>query len=112
MTGTVVLASRYVGRISADATLFIYAKSADSPGPPLAVLRTNAAIWPVPFRLDDTQAMLPTRKLSQFDRVVIEARISRTGNAMPSSGDLYTTSAVVRPAERKKLALVIDHEIG
>jgi len=112
VTGTVSLDGRYADRIGANATLFIYAKSADSPGPPLAVLRTTAANWPVSFRLDDSLAMLPSRKLSQFERVVVEARVSRAGQAMPASGDLVTVSPVVRPAQGKKLALVIDHEIG
>ena len=94
------------------ATLFIYAKAADSPGPPLAVLRTSAGGWPVNFKLDDSMAMLPTRRLSQFAKVVIEARVSRSGQAAPSSGDLYVTSAVLRPLEGKKLALVINREIG
>ena len=72
----------------------------------------SRAAWPVSFRLDDSMAMIPTRKLSQFDKVVVEARISHTGQAAPSSGDLYVTSAVLNPIAGKKLALVISHEIG
>ena len=112
VTGTVSVDARYADRIGANATLFIYAKSVDSPGPPLAVLRTTAVNWPVSFRLDDSLAMLPSRKLSQFERVVVEARVSRAGQAMPASGDLVTVSPVVRPAQGTTLALVIDHEIG
>ena len=52
------------------------------------------------------------RRLSQFERVVIEARISRSGQAMPASGDLYVTSAVLDPASGTRLALVINREIG
>ena len=81
-------------------------------GPPLAVLRTTAAAWPVSFHLDDSMAMIPSRRLSQFDKVVVEARISRSGQATPSSGDLYVTSPVLHPAAGKKLALVINREIG
>jgi cytochrome c-type biogenesis protein CcmH len=95
------------------ATLFIYAKSADSPGPPLAIVRLSTGAWPVSFRLDDSMAMIPSRRLSQFERVVVEARISRSGQATPSPGDLYATSAAVRPlAGGQKLALVINREIG
>jgi len=56
--------------------------------------------------------MIPSRRLSQFDKVVVEARISRTGQAMPSTGDLYVTSPVVHPSGGQKLALVINREIG
>jgi cytochrome c-type biogenesis protein CcmH len=108
----VSLATRFANRVQPDATLFIYAKAADSPGPPLAVLRTKVGSWPVSFRLDDSMAMMPSRRLSQFDRVVIEARISRSGQATPAAGDLYVTSEVLRPAAGTRLALVIDREIG
>ncbi len=112
VSGTVSIDSRLADRVQRDATLFIYAKAADSPGPPLAVLRTTAAAWPVSFHLDDSMAMIPSRRLSQFDKVVVEARISRSGQATPSSGDLFVTSPVLHPAAGKKLALVINREIG
>lgn len=112
VSGTVSIDGRLAPRVQADATLFIYAKAADSPGPPLAVLRTTAAAWPVTFRLDDSMAMLPSRRLSQFQKVVVEARISRSGQATPASGDLYVTSPVVSPGAATRLALVIDREVN
>jgi cytochrome c-type biogenesis protein CcmH len=112
VSGTVSLDRRFADRVQPDATLFIYAKAADSPGPPLAVLRTTVGTWPVTFRLDDSLAMMPSRRLSQFERVVIEARISRSGRATPAAGDLYVTSPVLHPSPGTHLALVIDHEIS
>ncbi len=112
VSGTVTLDAKLAGRVTAGDALFIYAKAVDSPGPPLAVLRTAAGSWPVSFRLDDTLAMLPSRKLSSFDKVVVEARISRAGQATAGSGDLYAVSPVLRPADGKALQLVISREIG
>jgi cytochrome c-type biogenesis protein CcmH len=112
ISGTVSIESRLSGRVDRGATLFIYAKAVDSPGPPLAVLRLTANGWPVSFRLDDSMAMIPSRRLSQFQKVIVEARISRTGQATPAAGDLYVTSDVLTPSSGKKLALVINHEIG
>ena len=112
ISGTVSIESRLAAHVDRSAVLFIYAKAADSPGPPLAVLRLNASGWPVNFRLDDSMAMLPSRRLSQFQKVVVEARISRSGQATPAAGDLYVTSNTISPGSGKKLALVINHEIG
>jgi cytochrome c-type biogenesis protein CcmH len=112
LSGTVSLDAHLAARVPADATLFIYAKAADAPGPPLAVMRARVGSWPVSFHLDDSMAMIASRKLSQFNKVVVEARISRSGTAMPSTGDLYATSDVLNPAGGKKLALVINREIG
>jgi cytochrome c-type biogenesis protein CcmH/NrfG len=112
VSGTISIDQRLASRVPPGATLYIYAKAADSPGPPLAVLRQAAGTWPVSFRLDDTLAMIPTRKLSQFERVVIEARVSPSGQATPTRGDLYVTSAVLKPGDSRKLQLVIDHEVS
>ena len=112
ISGTVSIGARLAPMVGPGAILFIYAKAADSPGPPLAVLRVTANTWPVPFHLDDSMAMLPARRLSQFARVVVEARVSRTGQATPGPGDLYVTSNVLSPGEARKLALVINHQIG
>jgi cytochrome c-type biogenesis protein CcmH len=113
VSGTVSIDSRLAGLVASGATLFIYARPADQAGgPPLAVMRTRATGWPVSFRLDDSMAMMPSRRLSQFDKVIIEARVSASGQAAPSPGDLYVTSAVIRPADGNKLTLVISQKIG
>ena len=112
ISGTVSIEGSLASRVDRNAVLFIYAKAADAPGPPLAVLRLSANSWPVSFRLDDSMAMLPSRRLSQFQKVIVEARISRSGQAAPATGDLYVTSNAVSPSSGKKLALVISHEIG
>jgi cytochrome c-type biogenesis protein CcmH len=112
VSGTVSIDKALAAQVAPGATLFIYAKAADSPGPPLAVLRTSASSWPVSFRLDDTLAMMPARKLSDFNRVIVEARISRSGQATPAPGDLFTQSPVFTPAEGKELQLVISRVIS
>jgi cytochrome c-type biogenesis protein CcmH len=110
--GTVSIDKALAARVAPGAVLFIYAKAADSPGPPLAVLRTAATSWPVNFQLDDTLAMVPTRKLSDFTRVVIGARVSSSGQAMPAPGDLYAESPVLQPADGQQVQLVISQVIG
>jgi cytochrome c-type biogenesis protein CcmH len=112
VSGTVSIDSHLAAQVSPEATLFIYARAAGEQGPPLAVLRLRAGSWPVSFRLDDSLAMIPTRKLSQFDKVIVEARVSSSGQAAPQSGDLYIKSDVIRPADGKKLTLVISQKIG
>ncbi|MBV8851876.1 MAG: hypothetical protein JOY91_00685 [Sinobacteraceae bacterium] len=111
LSGTVSIDSRLAGRVGKNSTLFIYAKAPDSPGPPLAVMRTAPQGWPVAFHLDDSMAMVPGRRLSQSKDVIVEARISQLGQAQPSPGDLYVTSEVVHPANARQLALVINREI-
>jgi cytochrome c-type biogenesis protein CcmH len=88
ISGTVELASKLARQALSGATLFIYAKQPNAPGPPLAVLRVRAEHWPVTFTLNDANAMVPGRNLSNADNVQIEARISKSGDALEQSGDL------------------------
>ncbi|MFI4866906.1 MAG: tetratricopeptide repeat protein, partial [Steroidobacterales bacterium] len=111
LTGEVTLADALSGKVAKGATLFIVAKSVDAPGIPVAVYRGMVGAWPVNFTLDDSQAMMPGRNLSSAGRVTVEARISRSGQAMPSSGDLSGTSGIIVPATRQALKIQIDREI-
>jgi cytochrome c-type biogenesis protein CcmH len=110
--GEVVLADALKGKIPAGLTLFIVAKSVGSPGPPVAIYRTTTGSWPVQFQLDDSQAMLPSRNLSSAGAVTIEARTSRTGQAMPAPGDFQGVSAQLDPASGKPVRVVIQRVIG
>lgn len=110
--GEVQLDARFKSRVPADTVLFIFAKSVDQPGPPLAVFRTTAAAWPVNFALDDSMAMMPNRKLSDFQKVTVEARLSRTGSANPSPGDLRGATGVINPRQATAaLRIVINDEV-
>ena len=62
---------------------------------PLVVLRRTVADLPFDFTLDDSLAMSPQMKLSGAIRVVVSARVSRSGNAMPQGGDLRGESAAM-----------------
>lgn len=75
-------------RAKANDTVFIFARAAEGPPMPLAISRKRVADLPVEVTLSDGMAMAPGLNLSSFDRIVIGARISKTGNAMPTPGDL------------------------
>ena len=111
VSGEVSLAPALGAKAAAGATLFIIAKSVDSPGAPVAVLRGKVGDWPLKFTLDDSQAMLPGRNLSSAGRVTIEARISQSGQPLPAAGDLQGTTGPINPADHQPLKILIDREI-
>jgi cytochrome c-type biogenesis protein CcmH len=88
LSGRVSLAPDLAARVSPDDTVFIFARAAEGPRMPLAILKRQARDLPITFTLDDSQAMSPQMKLSNFASVVVGARISKSGNATPQSGDL------------------------
>lgn len=110
--GEVLLSDALRPRMSPGLTLFIVAKSVNSPGPPVAVLRTTTGDWPVRFELNDTLSMMPDRKLSTAGLVTIEARVSKSGQAMPQSGDLLGVTTPLDPAAGKPVRIVIERVVG
>ena len=109
--GRVELADALRSQVTPGLTVFIVAKSLDSPGPPVAVLRSAAGEWPLSFRLDDSLAMVPGRSLSTAGRVSVQARVSRTGLAMPAPGDLQSAVLTVDPRQTQPVRLVIDQAV-
>ena len=95
ITGRVSLAPALAARAAPTDTVFIVARAAEGSRMPLAVIRRTVADLPFDFTLDDSLAMSPQMKLSGASRVVVSARVSRAGNAMPQAGDLRGESAVI-----------------
>jgi len=95
LRGTVRLSPKLKGKFAPGDTVFIYARAAEGPAMPLAVLRRSARELPVDFALDDSLAMAPGMAISAHPRVVISARVSRSGNAKPEPGDLQGASKPV-----------------
>lgn len=111
VSGEVTLAPELKSKAAAGETLFIVAKSVDSPGAPVAVFRGSVGNWPLKFTLDDSQSMLPGRNLSSAGRVTIEARISQKGQPLPASGDLQGSTGVINPSDHPTLKILIDRVI-
>ena len=94
--GRVELASALAGKLPADAVLMVVARPNDGSRMPVAVVRASAADLPFMFTLDDSLAMSPDRKLSQFAELQVEARVSKSGQAVPQPGDLYGPAVTVK----------------
>lgn len=88
VAGQVSLARELAARASPDDSLLVYARAAEGPRMPLALLKRRVGDLPLDFVLDDAAAMMPSLKLSSVDHVVIVARISKTASAQAQSGDL------------------------
>jgi cytochrome c-type biogenesis protein CcmH len=77
---------------------------------PLAALRIRASELPRDFALDDTMGMAAGTKLSSASEVIVEARLSRTGNALPQPGDLFGKSGPIKPGATG-LRITIDQVV-
>ncbi|HNU11433.1 MAG TPA: c-type cytochrome biogenesis protein CcmI [Rubrivivax sp.] len=104
----VSLAPALAGRLQEGDTLFIFARAAEGPRMPLAISRQTVGPgtrWPVAVTLDDSTAMASQFRLSGFERVVVGARISRSGSANPEPGDLEGQGTPIPPAGNTSLTI-------
>ena len=108
LTVSVKLAPRLASKVQPGDTLFVFARAVDGPPMPLAVARLKASQLPTKVTLTDAMAMTPAMTLSKFGKVEVAARISKSGDAMPQSGDLESAPVEVATDSRAPIALTID----
>jgi len=93
--GTVRLDARLKKDVKPDDVLFVFARAPEGPPMPLAVLRARAADLPLHFALDDSLAMAQGMTVSSQPRIVVTARIAKSGKPLPAPGDLQGASKPV-----------------
>ena len=112
VTVTVGLSRDLQQRLAPQDTLYIFARAASGPPMPLAAVRQPARGFPVQVVLDDSQAMTSSMKLSNFQQVVVGARISKSGEAIANPGDLEGVSEPLDLAEGpQSVSLMIDEVV-
>jgi cytochrome c-type biogenesis protein CcmH len=110
--GMVSISPALKGRIADTDTVFVFARDADVPNrPPLAILRKTVKDLPLTFTLDDSMAIMPKFKLSSASRIVVGARVSKSGNAAPNPGDLQGFSQPVKVGE-KGINIIINAAVN
>jgi cytochrome c-type biogenesis protein CcmH len=104
----VSLAPELLKQTSPEDTLFVYAQATSGPQMPLAIVRKQVKELPLTVSLDDSLAMTPAMKLSNFANVKLLARISKSGNAMKQTGDLIGIIEDVSLADKTAHTLIIN----
>lgn len=92
-------------------TVFIFARAAQGPPMPLAIIKKQVKDLPLTVSLNDAMAMMPNMTMSSFPKIYIGARISKTGNAMPQSGDLQGRSSPINTGKAHNVKITISQEV-
>ena len=106
VSGQIGISSDLQSKVKAGDILMVIARK---PGErmPVAVLKTAVTGFPMNFVLNDALAMSSDALISKLPEVSVEVRISKTGMAMPESGDLISTPQTIKVG-RTNARLMID----
>ena len=96
--------------VPAGAMAFLIARDPAQPSPPIAVKRLNTSELPITVSLADSDSMMAGRALSGFAEIELLVRVSMSGQRTQQPGD-WIGVQVVKPAENKKVTLVIDQQV-
>jgi cytochrome c-type biogenesis protein CcmH len=108
---TVDIAAELKANSKPNDTVFIYAQAMSGPKMPLAIARKIVSELPVSVILNDSMAIMPNMKLSNFPKVKLLARVSASGNAMPQAGDLIGSLDSVELTDKTAHKIIINDAI-
>ena len=91
-----------------EAVLFVFARNADAPGPPVAVKRVEQAKLPLTVTLSDADRVMPTALLSTTARVEVSARFARSGALTTDSSDLIAKPAIAELGAAEAVTLRLE----
>ena len=94
--------------LGASEPVFVFARAPSGAGPPVAVVRTVVGALPATIVLDESSAMVPSRSLASVDRVLVTARVARSGTVNRTSGDVEGSSGPVAVADPAPVGIVLS----
>jgi hypothetical protein len=111
LSGRVTLAPKFEGQVASDDTLFVTVRTPDDPtGLPLAQIRVEVSNLPFEFNIGTREMIGSPDRFLHADKVIVSARISRSGSGRAKAGDLVGQSAVVQPWAND-VRFTIDQEV-
>ena len=111
LSGRIVLDPKFEGRVASDDTVFVTVRTPDDPtGLPLAQIRVEVSNLPFDFNIGTREMIGSPDRFLHADKVIVSARISRSGRGLVQKGDLLGQSAIVAPWS-SDVRFAIDKEV-
>jgi cytochrome c-type biogenesis protein CcmH len=107
----VSIAPQLQKQLSGTIPMFILARDPAAGGPPLAVQRHSSSDLPLTVELTERDAMIPARTIATVSKVLVVARLSRSGAPQQQSGDLYGEAEYEFGKNSGPLSIIIDRTV-
>ena len=98
LSGRIVLDPKLEGSVASDDTVFVTVRTPDDPnGLPLAQIRVEVSNLPFDFNVGTREMIGSPDRFMHADKVIVSARISKSGSGRVQLGDWWGTSKAVAP---------------
>ncbi|MCY4050097.1 MAG: c-type cytochrome biogenesis protein CcmI [Gammaproteobacteria bacterium] len=97
--------------VSSNDIVFVTAKATNGPPAPLAIRKLAVGDLPKTVQLSSADSMIENMTVDQFEDIIIQARISKSGTAQRNSGDVVSNSIQISGEPEEILSLTIDEII-
>lgn len=112
ITGVVEVAPEMKDKIKPEDTVFVFARPLEGSKMPVAFASYKGKDLPIKFRLDaQSQMGMGMKTLADVQQAIVGARVSRSGNFMPASGDLEGEAEGVIAVGTEGVRVVIGKQI-
>lgn len=91
--------------------LYVFARQLDGKGPPFAAKRVELGSLPLRLQLTDADSPMPAAKLFSQDKVLLMARLSKTGDVKAASGDIEADPLQVSTGSKEQVTLVLNRAV-
>jgi len=105
LRGVVTLSPEAKSLVQPGDTVFIFAKESASHRMPVVAVRKPASELPIRFALTDRDALITGTSLAQFEQLVVNATISRSGLATEVFAGLEAVSEPLSPLAHQAIEL-------
>jgi hypothetical protein len=98
LSGRIVLDPKFEGQVASDDTVFVTVRTPGDPdGLPLAQIRVEVSNLPFDFNVGTREMIGSADRFMHADKVIVSARVSKSGSGRVKPGDLVGQSAPVAP---------------
>jgi cytochrome c-type biogenesis protein CcmH len=108
---TIDISPNLIGKIKPGDVLFVFAKTQDGAGPPVAAKRVMIDGFPIKISLSDNDSLMPSAKFSSQDKVQIIARVSHNGIANAQSGDIEADAVITETRNKNIVSLSLSRVV-
>ena len=92
-----------------DDIIFVFAKAKQGPPAPLAAKKLKVSDLPTSVVLSESDAMIPQLNITKFEDILISARVSKSGQPIPQTGDLESIAIETKNTSKETIDVVISH---